>query len=111
VRPIGDCGAKADKLLDASASRTLYLGVSMKCSKWFAVAFVTFSIGLSAQTAFADHWARYDHPWTYPALEQAMKFCRMQPRINPDIGSFVDMLNGNSIDKCMYALGWVGVAR
>jgi hypothetical protein len=61
--------------------------------------------------AAADFWARTDRPWTSFELNQAIAFCRIQARVDPNIGFFVDMVMGRQIDKCMHALGWIGVAR
>jgi hypothetical protein len=61
--------------------------------------------------AAADSWVRFDRPWTNEEVERAIEFCRMQPRLGPDITLFVDQLMGKQIQRCMYALGWVGVAR
>jgi len=61
--------------------------------------------------AAADHWARLDRPWTNAEVSKAIAFCRMQPRTDPNIGLFVDMVMGRQIDSCMYGLGWIGVAR
>ena len=62
--------------------------------------------------ASADFWARIDGaPWRSEELEQAIAFCRIQPRVTPDVRVFVDVLMGQQIDKCMHALGWIGVAR
>jgi hypothetical protein len=60
---------------------------------------------------FPDFWARYDHPWTYRELRHAIAFCRIQPRVDPGIDLFIDLVEGKQIDRCMRALGWVPVAR
>lgn len=61
--------------------------------------------------AAADFWARTDRAWTSFELNEAIAFCRIQPRVDPNVSLFVDMTMGRQIDKCMYALGWIGVAR
>jgi hypothetical protein len=61
--------------------------------------------------ASADYWARVDHPSTYRELSQAIAYCRMLPRVNPDIGLFIDLVHGREIQKCMYSMGWIGVAK
>jgi hypothetical protein len=61
--------------------------------------------------ASADFWTRSDRPWLNEELDRAIAFCRMQSRIDPNIGLFVDMVMGQQIDRCMHALGWTGVAR
>ena len=70
-----------------------------------------FAIVVSVLEAKADDWIRFDRPWTYAELRQAIAYCRVQPQVNPDIRLFIDMLNGQNIENCMYALGWVGLAR
>ena len=60
--------------------------------------------------AAADFWTRHDHPWRYAELRQAIAFCRIQPRVNPSIPLFLDLVDGKQIDRCMRALGWVPVA-
>jgi hypothetical protein len=65
--------------------------------------------------ASADYWVRLDRPWRNWELDQAIVFCRTQPRLNiqpatPDIIMFVDMLMGRQINRCMHALGWIAVA-
>jgi hypothetical protein len=64
-----------------------------------------------ADPASADFWARVDHPWSNEELDQAIGFCRMQPRVSPDVKLFIDMIMGKEIDRCMHALGWIRVAR
>jgi hypothetical protein len=61
--------------------------------------------------AAADYWARLDRPWTSAEVSRAINFCRQQPGLRPDIRLFVDQLMGQQIQNCMYALGWIGVAR
>jgi hypothetical protein len=61
--------------------------------------------------ALADFWARVDHPWRNEDLDKAIAFCRMQPRVTPDVTLFMDMIMGRQIDRCMDALGWIRVAR
>lgn len=61
--------------------------------------------------ASADYWARFDRPFTYDQLSQAIAFCRIQPRVRPDVWILVDTVHGRLVDRCMYAMGWVGVAR
>ena len=61
--------------------------------------------------AAADYWARLDRPWTSVEVSKAIAFCRLHPRLDADIGMFDDLLMGKQIQKCMYALGWIGVAR
>lgn len=74
------------------------------------VAALVMSAVLSGQ-ASADFWARTDRPWRNEELDKAIAFCRMQPRLTPDIPMFTDMLMGRQIDRCMDALGWIRVAR
>ena len=64
-----------------------------------------------AGDARADFWVRFDRPWTPREVSQAIAFCRTLPRINPDVTLFTDLVYGKEIQKCMYSLGWVGVAR
>jgi len=54
---------------------------------------------------------RDQRPWTSREVNQAVAFCRIQARVDPNIGLFIDMLMGRQIEKCMYALGWIAVAR
>lgn len=61
--------------------------------------------------ASADFWARVDRPWLREELDQAIFFCRTQPRVGADVRLFLDVLRERQIDKCMHALGWVGFAR
>lgn len=61
--------------------------------------------------AKGDFWARVDRPWTSAEVSKAIAFCRLQPRVDPNIRLFVDQLMGRHIDHCMYRLGWIGVAR
>ena len=63
------------------------------------------------EIARADFWTRSDRPWSYWELRQAIHYCRVYPRVSGNIPGFVDLLVGREMDKCMYALGWVGVAR
>jgi hypothetical protein len=35
----------------------------------------------------------------------------MLPRMRPDIGPFINLVHGMEIEKCMYSMGWVGMAR
>ena len=72
-----------------------------------SVLIFTFSHGL----ARADFWTRPDRPWSYWELKQAIHYCRVYPRVSGNIPGFVDLLVGRQMDKCMYALGWIGVAR
>ena len=65
----------------------------------------------ASQHAHADYWTRADRPWTYKELRQDIARCRILTRRHSDIGLFVDVLMGQEIDKCMYAKGWIGVAR
>ena len=62
-------------------------------------------------TASADFWARNDRPWSPWEVDRAIAFCRIQPRVNNDGKFLVDLVMGRQIDKCMQALGWIGVAR
>jgi hypothetical protein len=64
-----------------------------------------------SEHASADFWVRVDHPWRNRDLDKAIAFCRMQPRVDSDFNLFVDLLYGQQIERCMHALGWVGVAR
>jgi len=66
---------------------------------------------ISPDRAAADFWTRVDRPWSHEELERAMAFRRIQPRVDARANVFVDMVEGVQIDKCMRALGWVGVAR
>ncbi len=61
--------------------------------------------------ASADFWARVDRPWFPWEVDHAVAFCRIQPRLSSNIRLFVDVVMGQQIDKCMHALGWIGVAR
>ena len=61
--------------------------------------------------ASADSWARVDRPWAGWEVDRAIAYCRIQARVSSDVGLFVDVLMGQQIDKCMQALGWIGVAR
>ncbi len=61
--------------------------------------------------AAADYWARLDRPWTSAEVTRAVNFCRHQPALGPNIRLFTDQLFGQQIQNCMYALGWIGVAR
>lgn len=61
--------------------------------------------------ASADFWARVDRPWLREEVDQAIFFCRTQRRVSSDVRLFLDVLREQQIDKCMRALGWVGVAR
>ncbi len=61
--------------------------------------------------ATADVWARVDRQWSRAELDQAIAYCRIQPRVNNDIRLLVDLVHGQEINKCMQALGWLGVAR
>ena len=69
------------------------------------------AIVAEAQPASADEWVRFDRPWTYREVSQAVAYCRMLPRVHPDIGLFIDLVQGKEIERCMYAMGWVGMAR
>ena len=66
---------------------------------------------LTHEMARADFWARTDRPWTYWEVKQAVHYCRVYPRVSGNISTFVDLVVGREIDKCMYTLGWIGVAR
>jgi len=73
-------------------------------------------LGVLATTAlpgvgWADYWARLDRPWTNWEVTQAIEYCRVQPKVDARVRVFVDTVMGQQIDKCMHALGWVGVAR
>ena len=61
--------------------------------------------------ASADEWVRFDRPATHYEVSRAIAYCRMLPRIHPDIGLFIDLVHGQEIEKCMYSLGYVGMAR
>jgi hypothetical protein len=61
--------------------------------------------------ASADYWARPDRSWSAWEVDRAIVYCRLQPRVNNDVGLFVDLIMGQQINRCMYALGWIGVAR
>jgi hypothetical protein len=63
------------------------------------------------RVAAADYWARLDRPWTSAEVSKAVAFCRLQPALGPDVRLFVDQLMGQQIQNCMYALGWIAVAR
>jgi hypothetical protein len=69
------------------------------------------AIVASPTAASADFWARVDRPWFPWEIDRAIAFCRIQPRVNNDSRLFVDLVMGRQIDKCMQALGWIGVAR
>lgn len=69
------------------------------------------SLPARAAAAAENFWTRYDHPWQYPELVHAIAFCRIQPRVDPGITLFFDLVEGMQIDKCMRALGWVSVVR
>ena len=62
------------------------------------------------RAAAANDWTRYDRPWRYDELQRAIELCRLQPRVNPDVGLFIDQMDGVQLDKCMHALGWVAIA-
>jgi hypothetical protein len=70
-----------------------------------------FAFVASTTAASADFWARVDRPWSDSEVNRAIAFCRIQPRVNSDVRLFVDLVMGRQIDKCMRALGWIGVAR
>ena len=61
--------------------------------------------------ASADFWARVDRPWSPEELDRAIYFCRLQPQVGANLRLFIDVLLERQIDKCMKALGWIGVAR
>jgi len=63
------------------------------------------------EIARADFWVRVDRPWSYWELKKAIHYCRVYPRVSGYIPGFVDLLVGREMDRCMYALGWIGVAR
>jgi hypothetical protein len=44
-------------------------------------------------------------------VDHAVAFCRIQPRLSGNVRLFVDVVMGQQIDKCMHALGWIGVAQ
>ena len=78
--------------------------------------FKIFLVGAAAflfarNEAAADFWARVDHPSSRADLDVAIAYCRILPRVNNDVRQFVDLVHGQEINKCMQALGWVGVAR
>jgi hypothetical protein len=58
-----------------------------------------------------DFWTRFDHVWSRWELRHAISFCRDQPRVDPSIDLFIDLVQGKQIDRCMRALGWIPVAR
>jgi hypothetical protein len=70
-----------------------------------------FAVMASPTAASADFWARVDRPWFPWEVDRAIAFCRIQPRVNNDGRFLVDLVMGRQIDKCMQALGWIGVAR
>jgi hypothetical protein len=70
-----------------------------------------FALVALPSAASADFWARVDRPWSPWEVERAIAFCRIQPRVNNDARLLVDVVMGQQIDKCMHALGWIGVAR
>jgi len=70
-----------------------------------------FGFVASPTPASADFWARVDRPWSAWEVDRAIAFCRIQARVNSDARLFVDLVMGRQIDKCMHALGWIGVAR
>ena len=74
-------------------------------------ALILIAATLLPHPAAADFWARLDHPWTSWELDQAIRFCRQQPRLGTNTRMFVDQLMGKQIQTCMYALGWIGVSR
>jgi len=78
--------------------------------RWISI-FVLLSAITLPTRASADYWARLDRPWFHWEVEQAIAFCRIQPRVNANVTLFVDLVMGRQIDKCMQALGWSGVAR
>ena len=61
--------------------------------------------------ASADEWVRFDRPWKAYEVSRAIAYCRMLPRVHQDIGLFIDLIQGKEIEKCMYSMGWVGMAR
>jgi hypothetical protein len=74
-------------------------------------AFALFSVVLLPSTASADFWARVDRPWFPWEVDRAIAFCRIQPSVNNNAKLLIDVVMGQQIDKCMNALGWIGVAR
>jgi hypothetical protein len=79
------------------------------------LAFALLAVVVFSDRASADYWVRLDRPWRNWELDQAIVFCRMQPRLNiqPAAGDnimFVDTLMGRQINACMHALGWIAVA-
>jgi hypothetical protein len=75
------------------------------------LALAFFAVVAAPGSASADFWARLDRPWSPWEVERAIAFCRIQPRVNNNERLFVDLVMGQQIDKCMHALGWIGVAR
>ena len=77
--------------------------------------FALLTVVAFSDRAWADYWVRLDRPWRNWELDQAIVFCRMQPRLNiqpagHDVIMFVDTLMGRQINACMHALGWIAVA-
>jgi hypothetical protein len=75
------------------------------------VAAIVFILILSQEASRADFWARTDGAGSYWELRHAIHYCRVVPRVTERIPVFMDLLMGREIDRCMYALGWIGVAR
>jgi hypothetical protein len=69
------------------------------------------AIFAGASPVSADEWVRFDRSWTPREVSRAIAYCRMLPAINPDIGLFIDLVQGTEIEKCMYRMGWVGMAH
>jgi hypothetical protein len=78
---------------------------------FFVAALTLIAAMMLPRPAAADFWARLDHPWTNWELDQAIRFCRQQPRLGTNTRMFVDQLMGRQIQTCMYSLGWIGVSR
>jgi hypothetical protein len=66
---------------------------------------------LARNEAAADSWARVDGPWSQQELEKSIAYCRLVPRVRNEIPVFIDLVHGQEINKCMRALGWIGLAR
>jgi hypothetical protein len=86
------------------------LALTERWMKASAAVLITAVVFASAP-ASADEWVRFDRPWTYQEVSRAIAYCRMLPRVYPDIGIFMDLVQGREIQKCMYSMGWVGMAR
>ena len=76
------------------------------------VGIVVFALLVPRDIARADEWVRIDYrPWSYWEMKHAIHYCRVQQRVTDSSGVFINMVMGRHIDRCMYALGWVGAAR